>query len=229
MTDHLAAARHFVTDPRLWKTVVLCFILSCLAFAALWAGMGWGLDLLAQRVETLQVVLRWGAWIGSLIVTILLFPALFGVIGGFFYESVADAVDSRYYPHLAPADGAPLWSSIASGLKYFILLIVLNALALPVYLSLLWLAGAGAVLYVMVNGILFGRELYDAVALRRLSATDAKRWRRSHRLTLFRHGVLTALLGLVPFLNLLAPLIGIAAMTRLVNRIPGTTPPPLPS
>lgn len=219
MADYLAAFRQFITDPRLWKLIVFCFLLSCVAFAALWAGLGWGLGLLADRVGWFQSVLKWGGWVGSFIVALFLFPALFGLIGGLFYESVADAVDARHFPNLPPANGAPVTTAIMSGLKYFILLLVLNALALPAYLLLLFVAGAGAGLYVVVNGILFGREQYDAVALRRFSPAAAAAWRRRHRFRLFFHGAISALLALVPFLNFVAPLLGVAAMTHLVNRI----------
>lgn len=218
MADYLAAFRQLITDPRLWKLIVFCFVLSCAAFAALWAGLGWGIGLLAERVEYFQPVLKWGGWIGSFIVALLLFPALFSVIGGLFYESVADAVDARHFPNLPPANGAPVATAVMSGLKYFLLLFVLNVFALPVYLLLLLMAGAGAVLYIIVNGILFGREQFDAVALRRFSPAAAAAWRRQHRFRLFTHGALTALLALVPFLNFLAPLLGVAAMTHLVNR-----------
>ena len=224
MADYLAAFRQFITDPRLWKLFVFCFLLSCAAFAALWAGLGWSLGLLADRVESFQSILKWGGWIGSFIVALLLFPALFGLIGGLFYEAVADAVDARHFPNLPPANGAPVTTAIMSGLIYFFLLIVLNVLALPAYLLLLFVAGAGAGLYIIVNGILFGREQFDAVALRRFSPAVAAAWRRQHRLRLFSHGAITALLALVPFLNFLAPLLGVAAMTRLVNRIALSAP-----
>jgi CysZ protein len=228
MSNYLAALRQFATDPRLWKLLVFCFLLSCVVFAALWAGLGWALGWLAGRVESLATVLQWGGWIGSFIVALLLFPALFSLTGNLFYESVADAVDARHFPDLPPADGAPLWPSIVSGLKYFILFLVLNALALPLYLMLLWVAGAGAALYVIVNGILFGREQFDAVALRRFPPGTAAALRRKHRFRLFRHGAVTSLLGLVPFVNFLAPLLGIAAMTHLVNRLAATQGLPRP-
>lgn len=228
VSDHLAALRQFATDWRLWKVLAFCILLSLAAFGALWAGLGWGLSLLADRVQSLQSVLQWGSWIGSFIVALLLFPALFGLIGGFFYEPVADAVDARHFQHLPATDGAPLVGSLVSGLKYFVLMIILNALALPFYLMLLWVVGAGAGLYIAVNGILLGREQFDAVALRRFTLATAAALRKRHRFRLFTCGATSALLGLVPFLNLIAPLIGIAAMTRLVNRLAANQPPDHP-
>ncbi len=227
--DHLAALRQFLLDPRLWSVVIRCVLLSALAFLALWAGLGWVLQHFSEHAGAWSTVLTWGGWLGSLVAAVLLFPALFGIIGGFFYESVARAVDARHRPPLPPALEVPVMASLVNGLKYFVLLVVLNGLALPVYLPLLWVAGAGAVLYVLVNGVLLAREQFDAVALRRLPPASARAWRRAHRGLLLRYGIVTAALGLIPFLNLVAPLLGAAAMTRMVNRalLPRPGPPPL--
>jgi uncharacterized protein involved in cysteine biosynthesis len=184
----------------------------------------------AEHSGSWRTLLTWGGWIGGFVAALLFFPTLFGFIGGLFYESVADAVDARHFKHLPPARSIPLVASMINGLKYFILLLILNALALPLYLMLLWVAGAGVILFILVNGVLFGREQFDAVALRRLSPAAAKAWRRSHRLLLVRHGILTAALALIPFVNFIAPLLGVAAMTRLLNRAAPVSPapPPLP-
>jgi CysZ protein len=227
LSDYTAALRQFLSDPRLWGVVIRCAVLSAIAFIALWMGLGWGLQHTAEHAGSWQKLLTWGGWVGGFIVALFFFPTLFGLIGGLFYESVADAVDTRHFTHLPPARDISLMAATANGLKYFILLLLLNALAFPLYLMLLWVAGAGAVLYVIVNGILFGREQYDAVALRRFPPAAAKAWRRQHRFLLMRYGTLTAILGLIPFANFVAPLLGAAAMTRLVNRA-ASTPPPLP-
>ena len=229
--DHLAALRQFISDPRLWGILIRCALLSGFAFAGVWTGLGSLLQWASDHVHfnALRTLLSWGGWMAGLIVSVLFFPALFGFIGGLFYESVAKAVDARHRPPLPPAREVPTVASLINSLKFFILLAILNAFALPLYLMLLWVAGAGAILYVIVNGILLGREQFDAVALRRLTPSAAKAWRRSHRLLLTRYGIVTAGLGLIPFVNLIAPLLGVVAMTRLVNRSLPSQPPPLPS
>jgi uncharacterized protein involved in cysteine biosynthesis len=228
--DHLAALRQFLSDPRLWGIIIRCALLSGLTFIGLWTGLGAALQWAGERFHfgVWHTLLSWGGWMAGLIVSVVIFPALFGFIGGFFYEAVAKEVDARHRPPLPPALAVPLIASTINSLKFFILLVVLNALALPVYLMLLWVAGTGALLYVIVNGILLGREQFDAVALRRLTPAAAKAWRHSHRLLLTRYGIATAILGLIPFLNLIAPLLGVVAMTRLVNRTLPAQPPSLP-
>ncbi len=219
----------FATDPKLWGVAVKCILLSLVAFTLLFICVGFGLEWLAEKSTWATKVLVWGGWIASFLLTLVLFPALFGLVGGWFYETVADAVDARHYPNLPPADGPPLSASLNSALRYFVLMLVLNALALPLYLTLLLAMGTGVGVYLVVNGVLFGREHYDAVVLRRATVTEATQWRKQNRGRLAYTGGITALLGLVPFLNLIAPLIGIAAMTHVVNcGLPKPTTPTTP-
>jgi CysZ protein len=218
MTAYLLAIKQFFVDPRLWKVTFFCISLSLLLFAVLMGGVGWTLQHFAEKSAWAARVLSWGSWVGAFVVTLFLFPTLFGFIGSFFYESIADAVDAKYYAHLPKADGPALSASVASGLRYFLLMLVLNSFALPVYLVLIFALGSGFGLYVLVNGILLGREHYDAVALRRRAEGAAAEWRKRNRGKLLLNGVLTAAVGLIPFVNLMAALFGVASMTHLVNQ-----------
>jgi uncharacterized protein involved in cysteine biosynthesis len=225
MRHYLKALGQFISDPRLWWVVVQCFGLSLVCFILLWMGFGWFLQFWAEKSPWASKFLVWGGWLASFVGTLFLFPALFGVIGGLFYEKVSDAVDARHYAFLPPADGPTLKAALGAGVKYFVLMIAINALALPVYIGLLVFLGSGAGIFILVNGLLFGREHWDAVALRRYAPTEARRHRQQQRGALFLQGCLTALLSLVPILNFVVPLFGIAAMTHLVN---ASIPPPAP-
>ena len=161
--------------------------------------------------------LRWGQGALGLLSALLLFPTLFLAVASFFQEAVADAVEARYYPELAAADGVPLGTLLFAAARFFLLLVVVNAVALPFYVALLWAAGSGAVLMVAVNGLLTGREYYEIVALRRMSRQDMDASRRKNRWSYFVAGVAIAALGLVPIINLLAPVLGIAVMVHLFH------------
>ena len=132
-----------------------------------------------------------------------------------FGDEVVRAVEARHYP--AAAARALGWReevrvalrSLARSLGY-------NLLALPVAL-LLSVTGIGTVLvFAGVNSVLLGRELTEMVALRhRDDAGNAPLPGFATRTLL--GGVVVALL-LVPFLNLLAPVLGAAAATHIVHR-----------
>jgi uncharacterized protein involved in cysteine biosynthesis len=66
-----------------------------------------------------------------------------------------------------------------------------------------------------VNGYLLGREYFELVALRRVDATEAEAMRSRFRGRMFLAGLVTAFLLTVPFVNLVAPIIGTAAMVHL--------------
>jgi CysZ protein len=70
----------------------------------------------------------------------------------------------------------------------------------------------------IVNGILTGREYYEIVALRRLSRVDMDASRRQNRWAYFLTGTCIAALALVPVVNLLAPVMGIAMMVHVFHK-----------
>ena len=54
------AFSQLLTDPRMWKLVVLSALVSLLAFLGLWGIMGGLLRWLAQHVDRFRPALEWG-------------------------------------------------------------------------------------------------------------------------------------------------------------------------
>ena len=69
------------------------------------------------------------------------------------------------------------------------------------------------------NGYLLGREYFELVASRRLEPADVRAFRQSHRTRLFLAGLVIAFLLTIPVVNLLVPVIGVAAFTHLFHRM----------
>ncbi len=208
------AVQQFLTDPRLWRLVAGSVLISLLGFVGLWWGVREGVAWVAGHWPKYAGWLKWGQGALGFLTALLLFPTLFLVVASFFQEAVADAVEARYYPELPPTDGVPLRTLLFAGGRFFLLLVAVNLAALPFYVALLWAAGSGALLMLAVNGLLTGREYYEIVALRRLTRQDMDASRRKNRWGYFVTGVGIAALGLVPVLNLLAPVLGIAVMVH---------------
>ena len=149
----------------------------------------------------------------------LLFPAIaLGVIGGFFGPVIA-AVEQRHYP-AAAALAQPLGPvrALQLGLGSALRLLIYNAIALPFYVLLLVTAIGPLLLFLAVNGAAIGRDLALMVALRHGRVSDARGWLRASRGDRLLLGTAIAALFLVPFLNLLAPILGAAAATHLYHR-----------
>lgn len=214
----------FLTDPKLWLITALCAVISLLFFVGMWFGVREGLEWTAEHWPRWAGWLKSGqGWIAGVVTALLafaLFPVTFAFTASFFQETVADAVEARHFPGLPPADGASLRVAVLSGLRFAALMLAVNLLAFPFYLALLWLAGSGLALMLAVNGMLAGREYFEIVALRRMPRREMDALRRVNRLKLFATGVLIAGLALVPVVNLLAPVLGIAVMVHVFHGLP---------
>jgi len=135
----------------------------------------------------------------------------------FFADDVVAAVEARHYPGIAgTARDLPMAEQAGASLRSAGRALLANLAALPVALALLFTAIGPALVFFIVNGWLLGRELQDMVWQRhRRNRAHAPPVRAGERFVL--GGAIAALL-LVPFANLLAPIIGAAAATHLVHR-----------
>ena len=156
---------------------------------------------------------------GSLIVVSiwLLFRIVALAVLQLFGDEVVQAVEAKHYPAAAASARALGWrEEVRVGLRSLGRSLGYNLLALPVALLLL-VTGVGTVLvFAAVNAVLLGRELTEMVALRHRDDAGQAPLPGFATRTLLGAGVL--LLLLVPFLNLLAPVLGAAAATHLVHR-----------
>ena len=143
------AVIQLLTDPKLWWLVICSLVASLLVFLGLWGALGGLLYWLAQHVERFRQWLEWGGWIVSFVAALLLFPTTFLLVQSFFQESVAARVERKYYSTLPPALATPLRVAIWRGLKFTLLMILLNIGAAPIFLGLTFLMGSGAVVYVV--------------------------------------------------------------------------------
>ncbi|HVB17603.1 MAG TPA: EI24 domain-containing protein [Stellaceae bacterium] len=199
--------------PALRRIVGLCLALAAASFALLWIALALVVahtGLLASRpLEWLVEVL------GAVVVFVLvwlLFPAVVTMVMGLFLDRIAAAVETLNYPGQGPTRHAPIAETILATARLMGLTILVNLLALPVYLLM---PGVNFFVFLGLNGYLFGREYFEVVALRRLGPTDARAMRRRFAGRVFLGGVAIAALFVVPLVNLLAPIVGIALMVHI--------------
>lgn len=231
MISHFSKAVGQLGDPKLRRVLWLSIGLSLLLFIVLWFSLWWvATTVPADAIpgvpwlqETLGEIFDWLAgflFIGTLLVlTLMLFPAVVTVIVGFFLDEVADAVEARHYPALPAARDQSLSEVVISTVKFALLVVALNLIALPFYILLIFVPPLNLVLFYMVNGYLVSREYFDMVAQRRLAPGDVKRMRRGHRGRLQLAGMALVLLMTIPVLNLLTPVLGTAFMVHVYQRM----------
>jgi uncharacterized protein involved in cysteine biosynthesis len=136
-----------LSDPALKRYIGLSAVCTLAAFLVIW---GFGLFLLFANTEVPSFELfgttialdTFADVLGAILLFLLLglmFPSLLIVIVSFFLDDAARIVEERHYPHLGPARDQTVTETIRITLKFAALSIVLNLLALPLFLLLLFI------------------------------------------------------------------------------------------
>ena len=101
--------------------------------------------------------------------------------------------------------------------KFVAISLLLNILVFPVYVILFFLGPLNLLIYYILNGYLIGIEFFELAANRWLLPADAKKLRQKVRCQLFLAGVIITFMMTLPIVNLIAPVIAVAAMVYLFN------------
>jgi len=201
-----------LSDPLFRRVLLLGMAGSFALYLALYAAIGWGFS----RLQLFGI-----GWADSLtdilggltvaLLTLMLAPGVVTLVLSFLLEDIARAVEARHYPGL-PEPRRQGWGEVAwTALRFTAVTVLANLVALPVYLALM-VVGAGPLAFILLNGYLLSREYFELVAARRVTVTQADTLRRAHQGRIWLGGAVLALMGMIPLLNLLAPLVGTAAM-----------------
>jgi CysZ protein len=210
-----AFARAFgqLSDPPVRRLLGWSVAASLLALVGAVAALSWALGR-AELFATgwLNGLIQLLGTLGGVLLAWLMLPALVLAISGLFLDQVVGAVERRWYPDRPRSRSVPLLTDLGSSLGVALLALLLNLLALPLYLLL---PGANLLLYYALNGYLLGRQYFEMVALRHLSRKDSRRLRTRLGMKLFWAGVAFAFLSSIPLVNLLLPVIATATMVHL--------------
>lgn len=217
MITSYAKAIAQLPDPKLARIVLLGLVSTLVLYVLVYLVVGWAAHHILYRIDIfgwhpLTIFSEVLGGIAIFILTLLLFPAVATTVLSFLLDRVARTVEAAYYPGLGPARRQGVSELIWQALRFATVMLLINLLGLVVYIPLAIFFGLGAALYFIVNGYLLGREYFELVALRRLDLRTADALRRAHLGRLWMGGIVLALISTVPFLNLLAPIIGTAAM-----------------
>lgn len=198
-------------DPAFRRPLLLGLLGAGAALAALWIGMG----VLLTRTRLfenpwLDLPLDALGGLATLVLTILLYPAVVAALMSLFLEQAIAAVEARHYPGLPPARPVGFAEQLGGALRLVVSALVLNLLVLPIYL----IPGVNLVVFYTLNGYLLGREYFEMVAQRRLDPPALRQTQRLRRTKIFLSGVAVAFISTIPLVNLVAPLVAAAAMTH---------------
>ena len=150
---------------------------------------------------------------GWLFWTYIMSPLILAIVG-LLLEPIVEAVEARHYPHLPKVRRRSLAGNIGEALRFLALMIGISFAA--------WIIAAltplpAGVVFILAAGYLIAREYFDAVALRRLDRGQAKHAAQVGQPGLWIVGCIVAVSLTIPFVNLITPLVGVAAFTHLFH------------
>ncbi len=219
MIASFAKAIAQLPEPRMGRILLVGLGITLVLYVLVYLAVFWGAQHVLDRVSIfgwhpLDILTEWLGGIAVFIITLLLFPAVATTVLGFLLERVALAVEASFYPELGPARHQGIGELTWQAARFALVMLIINLLGLVIYVPLAIFFGLGAALYLVVNGYLLGREYFEVVAMRRLDPRSADVLRRTHLGRIWLGGLVLALISTVPVLNLLAPVIGTAAMVH---------------
>ncbi len=232
MFSALAKAFGQLSDPAFRQVLVRSVLAALVVFigvwVAAWFGLSWAGEALsgwvaAQEpggfwVEVVEWVFGAAGVMGVLIASFFLFPGVMLVALSLMLDDIAQAVERRYYPELPPARAQPLGEAVMAALAFAAVMLLLNLLALPFYLLLLFVPPLNLFVFYLLNGYLLGREYFELVAARRFDAAGVRRLRRRYRGRVMLAGVVIAFLLTVPIVNLVTPVVATGFMLHVFER-----------
>ncbi|WP_242127602.1 EI24 domain-containing protein [Sphingobium sp. Sx8-8] len=203
-----------------FKTLLLSLLAFAVLGGALWFGFhsvrlhfGWGAAAWGRWAEAAATILALvaAAW--------LLFRATAMAIMNLFADDIIVAIERDHYPQAAASARPVGWGrSLRLALRSLARAIGWNLLALPAYMLLL-VTGIGTIgLFLIVNATLLGRDLAEMVEPRHPAVPPIPRGSR------WLMGLVSALLFLIPAVNLLAPIWSAAMAVHMLHGARRTKP-----
>lgn len=168
---------------------------------------------------------EWTGWIGlfaSIISAIglaaglaFLIAPVSAVVAGLFLDDAAETIEKQDYASDPPGQALPLAQSLLSSLRFFLVVIAANLVAL----IFLLVPGVNLVIFFVINGYLLGREYFEFAASRYLGPERARAWRGRNQGRVWLAGLTIGLFLLVPILNILTPLFAAIFMVHYVKAL----------
>lgn len=203
-----------LSDRRVAAVMIKVVLLTIVSFLLLGVGLWFALQWLFAWLNVNDD----GFWSGLLSAAIivlsgvLLFRVVAVAITWIFADDIIDAVEDRYYPrHAAFGKRPSLGTGLQMAIKSITRVVGYNLLALPIYLLLLFTGVGTAIAFLLINALLLGRDLEDMLIARH-GAKGAM-----NKLPRLMLGLIGTAGMLVPFINLLVPVLATATAVHLVH------------
>ena len=164
------------------------------------------------------------AWLLSILATfgivtgaVFLMPAVSALVGSFFVDDVAEAVEREHYPADPVGTALPLMPAMIEGIKIALLSLAVYVVALPFVLF----AGFGFVILFVATAYLLSREYFELAAMRFRPANEVTAMRKANAGYIFMAGLVIAAFVSIPILNFATPVFAMAFMVHIHKKLAG--------
>ena len=146
----------------------------------------------------------------------ILFPWVLSLVIAFFLDEIVTVVrESNYNNKFLETTGNS--QAIIYAVKFGVLTSLINLVCLPIYLILLFFPIMSLVFFYLVNGLLLGREYYGLVTIGYVASKERRAVFKENRLQVYLAGLFIAFMMTIPFINLIAPVLGSVMMVHLLE------------
>jgi CysZ protein len=191
----------------LWKCVAFTIGLLIVLIVA----VEWTFSHFVQWPGWIETAIEWLGGLALVVGSIFLIPPVTSLVAGLYLDDIAAEVERAAYPSDPPGKELATLPAIGLALKFFLVVLAVNILAL----FLLLIPGVNLIAFYLGNGYLLGREYFELAAMRHMPSDEAKQLRKANRVTVLMCGLIIAGVASVPILNLITPLFATAFMVRI--------------
>jgi CysZ protein len=215
-----AALRQTFSPPMraiLWKSLGLTLGL----LALVWLGLTRLIQLfqashhISAQYPILDSLAYYLAGFGLVVVLAYLMPAVSILVAGFFLDDAAEIVERTDFPDDPPGRAMPFGTAMLYAVRFAGVTLLVNLAALVIF----FVPVIGIAAFFGANAYLLAREYFEMAAARFRPVPEAAEMRRVFAVRTLGAGCLLAAMMVVPILNLLTPLFGIALMVHLHKRL----------
>jgi CysZ protein len=211
MLSAAGQAFHELFTPPFRAVLFKCVAFTIGLLVLLVVAVEWSFSHFVQWPSWIETTIEWLGGLALVVGSIFLIPPVTSLIAGLYIDDIAAQVERTNFPADPPGRELPVTQSVWLALKFFIVVLLVNIVAL----FLLLIPGVNLIAFYLGNGYLLGREYFELAAMRHMAPAEAKSLRKANRLTVLLCGLVIAGLASVPILNLVTPLFATAFMVRI--------------
>ena len=204
-----------LSRPAFRKVLFQSVGLTILMFFAAWIGIEYLFStFLAPSLGNwpwVTTAIFWLLGAGVFVGAGFLLAPVTALFAGIFLDDAAEHVEKTWYGIDAVGTAVPLTKSLWLTLRFTLLVIFANLVALLLVL----LPGINLAIFFLVNGYLLGREYFMFAAMRYLPEEEAEQMRSHYSTEILIAGFIIAGFMSIPLINLATPVFGAAMMVHL--------------